>query len=211
MGETDEINFSASKERLLPSSLSRHEDENVEQIRKPRPRKYFWALLPKAATSHQSSSAKSVIALYSPANDAVEYQLTKFASSVEGGETDFQGRPSIKTNQAWQGLYEDMFTHIMEEEGRMLPNKTAHELESKESGYLVVLNCTGDVVPNVFQYSPKYGDVRARSTVVHECRNFGKIQEWAAQHHVPGPFKDFGKGPELGKCGIDDPWTCLFE
>lgn len=45
MGETDEINFSASKERLLPSSLSRHEDENVEQIRKPRPRKYFWALV----------------------------------------------------------------------------------------------------------------------------------------------------------------------
>ncbi|KAF5514418.1 hypothetical protein CGCF413_v001627 [Colletotrichum fructicola] len=69
------------------------------------------------------------------------------------------------------------------------------------------IQCTGDVVPNVFQYSPKYGDVRARSTVVHECRNFGKIQEWAAQHHVPGPFKDFGKGPELGKCGIDDPWT----
>ncbi|KAK1849300.1 hypothetical protein CCHR01_08055 [Colletotrichum chrysophilum] len=96
MGETDEINFSASKERLLSSSLSRHEDENVEQIRKSRPHKYSWALvlglglslvlnvgllghlfyrakLPKAATSHQLSSAKSVIALYSPANDAVEY------------------------------------------------------------------------------------------------------------------------------------------
>lgn len=177
----------------------------------------------------------------------------------------------------------------------MLPNKTAPELESEGSGYLVVLNvfhdlhcmdnirkglyyflepqwnntynpyllyespeaalearggdhlgimhldhcidslrqsiqCTGDVIPNVFQYSPKYGDVRARSTVVHECRNFDKvsaaahsnvsttytqfhrqIQEWAAQHHVPGPFKDFGNRPELGKCGIDDPWTCLYE
>ncbi|KAH9228586.1 hypothetical protein K456DRAFT_798067 [Colletotrichum gloeosporioides 23] len=167
-----------------------------------------------------------------------------------------------------------MFTHITEEEARMLLNKTAPELESQGSGYLVVLNvfhdlhcmdsirnglyyfletqwnsthkpyllyespeaaledrggdhlsimhldhgieslrqsiqCTGDVVPNVFQYSPKYGDVGARSTVVHVCRNFG--EELAAQDHVPGPFKDFGKGPELGKCGIDDPWTYLFE
>ncbi|KAK2053621.1 hypothetical protein LY76DRAFT_524240, partial [Colletotrichum caudatum] len=211
-----------------------------------------------------------------PADDAIEYQLTKFASSVEGGESNFQGWPSAKTNEAWQSFYENMFTHITEEEARNLPNKTAPELESEGSGYLVVLNvfhdlhcmdnirkglyyffepqwnsthnpyllyaspeaaledrggdhlsithldhcidslrqsiqCTGDVVPNVFQYSLKHGDVRARSTVVHECRNFSKIQEWAAQHHVPGPFKDFGRGPELGKCGVDDQWTCLYE
>ncbi|KAF4860923.1 hypothetical protein CGCSCA1_v015006 [Colletotrichum siamense] len=206
-----EINCSASKERLLSSSLSGYEDDNVEQVQKPCRHKYFWALLPELPNSNPSSSAKTAIALYSPANDAVEYHLTKFASAVEGGETDFQGRPSVKTDQAWQGLYENMFTHITEGEARMLPNKTAPELESEGSGYLVVLNCTGDVIPNVFQYSPKYGDVRARSTVVHECRNFDKIQEWAAQHHVPGPFKDFGKRPELGKCGIDDPWTCLYE
>ncbi|EQB45813.1 ABC transporter [Colletotrichum gloeosporioides Cg-14] len=39
---------------------------------------------------------------------------------------------------------------------------------------------------------------------------YRQIQERATQYHVPGPFKDFGKGPELGKCGIDDPWTCVY-
>ncbi|KAK1958777.1 hypothetical protein LY78DRAFT_647063 [Colletotrichum sublineola] len=299
MDECDEMNGSSSSERLLSSSMSGYKDEKVEQAWKSCQHKCFWALIfafglslilnfgllghlfyiaeqPRRAASNQSSSTKSAMALYSPANDAVEYQLSKFASSVEGGRSHFQGRPSMESNRAWQGLYENMFTHITEEEARMLPNKTAPELESEGSGYLVVLNvfhdlhcmdnirkglyyflepqwnstnnpyllyaspeaalkdrggdhlsithldhcidslrqsiqCTGDVVPNVFQYSLKYGEVRARSTVVHECRNFSKIQEWAAQHHVPGPFKGFGKGRELGKCGIDDPRTCLYD
>lgn len=38
------------------------------------------------------------------------------------------------------------------------------------------LQCSADIVPNVFQYSPEHGDVRARSTVVHECRNFDKVR-----------------------------------
>ncbi|KAF9882288.1 ABC multidrug transporter [Colletotrichum karsti] len=277
MSEFDEASISASKERLLSPSLSDYEDAPLQQVQKPCRHKYFWALMLGFGLSLMLNFGlldEGITTLYSPANDAVEYRLTKFASSVEGGETDFQGRPSAKSNQAWKSLYENSFTHITKEEAQILPNKTAPELESEGSGYLVVLNvfhdlhcmdnirkglyyflepqwnsthnpyilhespeaaledrggdhlsimhldhcidslrqsiqCTGDVVPNVFQYSPKYGGVRARSTVVHECRNFNKIQEWAAERHVPGPFKDFGKGPELGKCGIDDPWTCL--
>ncbi|KAF3808489.1 hypothetical protein GCG54_00006351 [Colletotrichum gloeosporioides] len=51
----------------------------------------------------------------------------------------------------------------------------------------------------------------ARNEAMTYTQFYRQIQERATQYHVPGPFKDFGKGPELGKCGIDDPWTCLYE
>jgi len=36
--------------------------------------------------------------------------------------------------------------------------------------------CNVDITPNVFQWSEKAGMVRARATVVHECRNFEKVR-----------------------------------
>jgi hypothetical protein len=71
--------------------------------------------------------------------------------------------------------------------------------------------CHGDVAPTVFQYSPKAGIICARANIVHECRDFRKIVEWADQHKSRLPFERFGDGPELGKCGWDDPGTCLYE
>lgn len=37
------------------------------------------------------------------------------------------------------------------------------------------IQCSADVVPNVFQYDTQTKDIRARSTVVHECRDFEKV------------------------------------
>jgi hypothetical protein len=71
--------------------------------------------------------------------------------------------------------------------------------------------CNADITPNVFQWSEKVQEVRARATVVHECRNFEKIKQWAIAHHARTPFVGFGDGPELGLCGIDDDWECLYQ
>jgi hypothetical protein len=36
--------------------------------------------------------------------------------------------------------------------------------------------CIVDITPNVFQFNAELGEVRARATVVHECRNFDKVR-----------------------------------
>ena len=72
--------------------------------------------------------------------------------------------------------------------------------------------CNADITPNVFQYSSKVDKIMARGTVVHECRNFDKIIDWAKRNEaVKNPDDLFGDGPELGKCAFEDPWMCLYE
>lgn len=36
-----------------------------------------------------------------------------------------------------------------------------------------------------------------------------QVQEWAKSHWA-GPFQGFGDGEAVGKCGWNDPWTCLY-
>lgn len=69
--------------------------------------------------------------------------------------------------------------------------------------------CNADTTPNVFQYSEEVGEIRARATVVHECRDFDLVIEWAKQHQTNPDF-NFGTGPEVGKCAFEDDWTCLY-
>ena len=213
--------------------------------------------------------------MLAPAQDALEFKLTKFESAVLDGKTPYQGPPNEENNELWNSLYRHMNTHITSEEARLMPNKTAPELESEGSGYLIVLNtfhdlhcldairhaiyyfleeqwnstynpytlydnpvdalydrggkrmgidhldhcidalrqstmCSVDITPNVFQYSAKVNEIRARATVVHECRDFSKVLDWAIRHEAK-PDVPFGTGPELGKCAFEDPWTCLYE
>ncbi len=87
--------------------------------------------------------------------------------------------------------------------------------------------CNGDITPNVYQYSEKWGEIRAWATVAHECRNFdnvsvqrsheklslltiNQIVDWARAHYSRLPF-EFGDGPAVGKCNWDDPYTCLLD
>ncbi len=69
------------------------------------------------------------------------------------------------------------------------------------------LMCTGDITPNVFQHSAKTNDMRARATVVHECRSFDKLRQWLDQRAIPD-FQGFGEGAEVGLCAFDDPESC---
>jgi len=70
--------------------------------------------------------------------------------------------------------------------------------------------CLPDVTPNVFQYSPWDKGIRAFSGVVHECRNFHKIKEWARKNRSP-PWEGWGDGEALGKCSSTDQGDdCLY-
>ncbi|KAF8849623.1 hypothetical protein BDZ45DRAFT_732120 [Acephala macrosclerotiorum] len=223
----------------------------------------------------ETRNCKPQTKLYSPAQDALEYKVTKFESSIYGGETEYQGPPTEYNNRLWKQTYSHMNTHITEEEAKQLPNKTMPEPPYEGSGYLIVLNifhdlhcidslrlalyyflddqwnstynpytlfehlddalwakggrdlsimhldhcidalrqstqCNGDITPNVYQWSEKWGEVRAWATVVHECRNFDNIVDWAKSHYSRLPFA-FGDGPAVGKCAWDDPWTCLLD
>jgi len=40
-----------------------------------------------------------------PAQDALEYKLTSYASSIYGGETPYQGPPTAENNALWKNLY----------------------------------------------------------------------------------------------------------
>ena len=42
--------------------------------------------------------------------------------------------------------------------------------------------CNVDITPNVFQYSKEYGEIRARATVVYECRDYDLVIELAEKH-----------------------------
>ncbi len=68
--------------------------------------------------------------------------------------------------------------------------------------------CTGDITPNVWQYSPKVQQVRPRSTALHECRNFDKIKQWGREHDADDFERFSNTEPEVGLCGIDYPETC---
>ncbi|KAF2451771.1 hypothetical protein P171DRAFT_438445 [Karstenula rhodostoma CBS 690.94] len=68
--------------------------------------------------------------------------------------------------------------------------------------------CESDVTPIVYQYSEKTGKSTGRTGVIHQCRDFGKVQEWAKERVATVPDV-WGKGVELGLCAIDDPETCV--
>lgn len=72
--------------------------------------------------------------------------------------------------------------------------------------------CLPDVTPNVFQYSRADKGVRAFSTVVHECRNFTKIKQWARENRSPAWEGWKEGGVAMGKCGDEDEGDgCLWQ
>ncbi|KAI1173832.1 hypothetical protein F4777DRAFT_556462 [Nemania sp. FL0916] len=63
------------------------------------------------------------------------------------------------------------------------------------------LQCFSDVTPTVFQYHPETDNVLTSFNVVHTCRNFEAIHEWAVQRRFKGPFNYTGFRDEQGHCG----------
>ncbi|KAF7290935.1 hypothetical protein HMN09_01272100 [Mycena chlorophos] len=71
------------------------------------------------------------------------------------------------------------------------------------------LMCHGDVTPVVFQWSTHFQQVVQRDDILHECRDFDKIRQWANEHQqLPGPSPDLTifVEPDLGSDAVfEDP------
>ncbi|KAE9403035.1 hypothetical protein BT96DRAFT_512280 [Gymnopus androsaceus JB14] len=50
------------------------------------------------------------------------------------------------------------------------------------------LICSADVTPLVKIWDEERNRTLGRTDVVHECRDFSKIQQWAEAHHMQGSF-----------------------
>ncbi|OCT46839.1 hypothetical protein CLCR_02102 [Cladophialophora carrionii] len=46
------------------------------------------------------------------------------------------------------------------------------------------LQCSADIIPVLYKWDGFVGQVKGDARTVHSCRNFTKIQEWAAAHSV---------------------------
>lgn len=46
------------------------------------------------------------------------------------------------------------------------------------------LQCSADISPVLYHWDGYVGEVKGDARTVHTCRNFTKIQEWAAAHRV---------------------------
>ncbi|KIJ33401.1 hypothetical protein M422DRAFT_52453 [Sphaerobolus stellatus SS14] len=46
------------------------------------------------------------------------------------------------------------------------------------------LMCFGDITPIVWRWSEELGELEQRDDVLHTCRDFGKIMDWAKKHRA---------------------------
>ncbi|KAJ6478197.1 hypothetical protein C8R45DRAFT_1101586 [Mycena sanguinolenta] len=73
---------------------------------------------------------------YSPAQDAVEYGITSYATSRTEG---FRIPPSPELDQAWENLYNFGISQIPKSQAALLPNKT-HPIPGDEENYIAELD-----------------------------------------------------------------------
>ncbi|KAF2766844.1 hypothetical protein EJ03DRAFT_329738 [Teratosphaeria nubilosa] len=71
------------------------------------------------------------------------------------------------------------------------------------------LQCSSDVTPYVFQWDEKSQEVRAFANVVHTCRNFDSIHDWASQRTYTDIWGREGQRDEQGHCRSGDSVECL--
>ncbi|KAK1234336.1 hypothetical protein PQX77_002475 [Marasmius sp. AFHP31] len=74
--------------------------------------------------------------IYSPAKDAVEYHITKFAI---GGDPKFHIPPSDELDRNWEDLYQFGISRIPKSQAALLPNKTL-PIPGDEGHYIVELD-----------------------------------------------------------------------
>ncbi|KAJ3738938.1 hypothetical protein DFH05DRAFT_1464274 [Lentinula detonsa] len=183
--------------------------------------------------------------VYSPAQEAIEYNLLKFAFGFGDDITPYQGVPSPQVDAAWSALYPYPAAAVPKSEAAKMANKTS-PIPGDETNYMVTdddgkqipevfhtlhclntirkalhpeyynftaseldrllfrekhmdhcidairqsLMCSGDVTPLVWAWDEKRNMTLGRTDIVHECRNFSKIQEWAEVHRMKGVFNE---------------------
>lgn len=52
------------------------------------------------------------------------------------------------------------------------------------------LMCSADITPNVFLWDDRVERVVPAFDVVHECKDFESVKEWAVEHHFAGKFNN---------------------
>ncbi|KIK70428.1 hypothetical protein GYMLUDRAFT_32436 [Collybiopsis luxurians FD-317 M1] len=178
--------------------------------------------------SKSNDEDAAVQSLYSPAQDAVEYETVKFHSGFGPDLPIYDRAPSPEVDAAWDGLYEFALTKVPRDQALLMANRTWPIL-GEEDHYMVALDvfhqlhclnemrkamhpeyyavtgegihtphmqhcisslrqsitCSSDITPIVWQWSERSKAAKERSDVVHTCRNFDRIKDWARNHFVP--------------------------
>ncbi|KAJ6115581.1 hypothetical protein N7523_005998 [Penicillium sp. IBT 18751x] len=71
------------------------------------------------------------------------------------------------------------------------------------------LQCFSDVTPYVFQWSEEAQAVHAYANVVHTCRNFDGVREWALERTYTDSWDGVDHRDEQGACRSGDSGDCL--
>ncbi|KAK3317707.1 hypothetical protein B0T19DRAFT_435447 [Cercophora scortea] len=175
--------------------------------------------------------------LYSPAQDALEYEVRKFRLGLDGDTTEFQGQPSPELDKNWSNLYDMGINLIPRGMAAKLPNKTIIFPHDEQRRYLVELDvfhqlhclnmirqalhpeyykphtpgphpgeedellghdhvdhcvdairqslmCNADISVLTWRWNRKQKKNMEMGTILHTCRRFDKIQDWARKHAV---------------------------
>ncbi|KAJ6521248.1 hypothetical protein DFH09DRAFT_1331282 [Mycena vulgaris] len=103
-------------------------------------RLYYYASATRAGVLEENTPSHL---LYSPAREAVEYEVQVFHTGFHEDFSKYQ-EISNEADQAWLDLYNDRFTRITKEEAARLPNKTA-PIPGDEDHYFVLLHVFHDL------------------------------------------------------------------
>ncbi|PTB48341.1 hypothetical protein M431DRAFT_100297 [Trichoderma harzianum CBS 226.95] len=180
---------------------------------------------------------------YSPAQNEIEYKLTKFHTNIVDAPDEFQGGPSEILNKAWDGLFNFGISTIPKGQAKLLPNYTS-PVPGHEDEYIVELDvfhqlhclvlslnwtvpetypyeafeenrvknsinpwhighcleslrqsimCHADITPAVWHWDYSVANpVRNKPwlTVLHTCRDFDRIRDWAKKRKIRWDFDD---------------------
>ncbi|KID59223.1 hypothetical protein MBR_10650, partial [Metarhizium brunneum ARSEF 3297] len=139
---------------------------------------------------------------YSPAEDAVEYVPVLFKLGNSHASSPYQGFPTDETDRLWQELYGDVFhqlhylnqirmafyprrynTSLTNPDGTVKYIQWLHIDHSVESLRQSIM-CHSDTSLITYKWLESKKITKTELEVVHMCRNFDKIQNWASQRTV---------------------------
>ncbi|KAK3689471.1 hypothetical protein B0T22DRAFT_440950 [Podospora appendiculata] len=179
--------------------------------------------------------------LYSPAQNALEYEVRKFRLGLDGDTTEFQGQPSPELDKNWSNLYDSKrignqsdptrdggqaakqrrsfslmtssddislnwtystsFTALTWFDRPCIPSITNRtppvltlERRTNSSAMTMLITvltpsgkslmCNADISVLMWRWNKKQKKNMEMGTILHTCRRFDKIQEWARKHAV---------------------------
>ncbi|KAJ7046315.1 hypothetical protein C8F04DRAFT_1173256 [Mycena alexandri] len=149
--------------------------------------------------------------IYSPAEDFVSHKLVKFTRGLAGDVPIYEHRRSPAVDAAWEALYSVAQIRMPRSEVVKMPNRTwpwtltqgqdtlRKELHPGENytrapafhirhcigAIRQALMCSVDITSVVWQWSDDLKSVEQRDDVVHVCRDYDRIRDWASQRTYP--------------------------